>query len=97
MAHIMNYDEILQAAKNGSIIYEEIRNTDRVRPMKFDGVDFVGTEKNCFLLLMECNEEECPDYNFLYRCWNENPTDTMRWGIPWKDNPYPFSFKEDDA
>ena len=97
MAHVMNYQEIQIAALNGSIIYEELRRVDRVRPMKFDGVDFVGTDKKCFLLLMECNEEECPDYNFMYRCWDEPPTDELRSSTPWKDNPYPFLLDEDNA
>lgn len=91
MAHVLTYPEIVEASKNNSIIYEEVRLTDRIRPMKFDGVDFVSTEsKKHYLLLMECDEEECMDYNYYYRCWNEKPTDEERDKTPWKGNPYEF-------
>lgn len=97
MAHVMNYQEIQIAAKTGATIYVELRKVDRIRPMKFDGVDFVGTDKKSFLLLPDCDKEECPDYNFMYRCWDEPPSDEIRASTAWKENPYPFILEEDDA
>lgn len=88
MAHVMNYAEIEEAANTEAIIYEEIRVTGIVRPLKFDGVDFVGVKHKCYLLLMECDEETCPDYNLFYRCWNEEPTEEEMRSTPWKESPY---------
>lgn len=88
MAHVMNYAEIKEAARNGSIIYEEMRVTGIVRPLRFDGVDFVGVKHHCYLLMMECDEEACEDYNLFYRCWDEEPSTEMMQSTPWKENPY---------
>ena len=86
MAHVLNYKEILKAAENGTIIYEEIRTTGIVRPLKFDGVDFVGVKHNCYRLLMEC-DEKCVDYNMFYRCWDEEPSEELMNSTPWKEQP----------
>ena len=88
MAHVMTYPEIIEASKNHSIIYEELKGRSRVRPLKFNGVDFAGTEDDCYLLLIECDEDECADYNWHYRCWNEMPSDELRANTAWKENPY---------
>lgn len=86
MAHVLNYKEILKAAHDGSIIYEEMRTTGIVRPLKFDGVDFVGVKHNCYRLLMEC-DENCEDYNMFYRCWDEEPSEELMNSTPWKEQP----------
>lgn len=88
MPHVMNYKEIKDAADSGRIIYEEIRTTGIVRPLRYDGVDFVGVKHNCYLLLMECDEDDCADYNMFYRCWDEEPSEDLMNKTPWKDNPY---------
>ena len=91
MAHVMKYPEIVAASRTGAVIYEEVRLKNAVRPLKFDGVDFVGVDdKHCYLLLMECGEEECMDYNLYYRCWDQKPSDEERANVPWKENPYRF-------
>ena len=83
--HVMNYQEIKDAAGNGRIIYEEMRTTGIIRPLRFDGVDFVGVKHSCYLLLMECDEEHCWDYNRYYRCWNEEPSEELMNSTPWKE------------
>jgi hypothetical protein len=88
MAHVMNYQEILTAAEKRKTIYEELRLKERIRPLRFDGVDFVGVKDNCFLMLMECDEEVCMDYNLYYRCWNKMPSDEERSNAFWKEDPY---------
>lgn len=88
MPHVLTYDEIMDAADNGKIIYQEIRSTGIVRPLKFDGVDFVGVKHNCYLLLSECNEKECFGYNLHYRCWDEEPTEELMNATPWNANPF---------
>lgn len=87
MPHVLNYSEILKAAEEGKIIYEEIRTTGIVRPLKFDGTDFVGVKHNCFLRLCEC-DGTCMDYGLFYRCWDEEPSEALMNAIPWKENPY---------
>lgn len=87
MAHVMDYPEILKAASDGSIIYEEIRTTGIVRPLKFDGTDFVGVKHQCYLMLSECNERECFGYNLHYRCWTEEPSEELMNSTPWKEVP----------
>lgn len=90
MPHVMSYSEIEEAARKGKIIYEEVRLKDYVRPLKFDGVDFVSVEDDhCYLLLLEC-DDDCMDYNLYYRCWDEKPSDELRANTPWKENPYRF-------
>ena len=88
MAHVLNYKEILKAAETGTIIYEEIRTTGIVRPLKFDGVDFVGVKHSCSRLLMECDEENCPDYNLFYRCWDEEPSEELMKSTPWREDQH---------
>lgn len=90
MAHVMNYSEICDAAKNGDIIYEESHTLGIVRPLRFNGVDFVGVKHSCYLLLTDCNEKDCPDYNLFYRCWTEEPTEEEMNTVPWKTNPYAY-------
>ena len=98
MARVMTYPDIVAASRSGSIIYEELNGKERIRPLKFDGVDFVGTEdKHHYLLLMECDEEECWDYNLYYRCWDSMPTDEQRANTPWKEDPYGFLKEDSDG
>lgn len=95
MSHVLTYSEIVAASRSGDIIYEELNGKQRIRPLKFDGVDFVGTEDpNHYLLLMECNEEDCWDYNLYYRCWDSIPSDELRASTPWKEDPYKFLSEE---
>jgi len=88
MPHVMNYKEILKAAKDGKIIHEEVRATGIVRPLKFDGTDFIGVKHKCYLLLNECDEADCPDYGLFYRCWDEEPSEELMNSTAWKVNPY---------
>lgn len=90
MAHVLNYSEICDAANNDKVIYEESRTLGIVRPLKFDGVDFKGVKHDCYLLLIECDEEQCEDYNLFYRCWDEEPSQELMDSTPWKENPYGF-------
>ena len=90
MAHVMDYSEICDAAKQDKIIYEESRTLGIVRPLRFDGVDFVGVKHKCYLLLMECDEADCSDYNLFYRCWDEEPSEELMNNTPWKENPYKY-------
>lgn len=80
MPHVMNYSEILKAAEDRTIIYEEIRATGIVRPLKFDGVDFVGVKHNCYLPISKCNGKE---YNLFYRCWDEEPSEKLMNETSW--------------
>ena len=88
MAHVLNYEEIKAAAKKGNIVYEELKTLGIIRPLKFDGVDFVGVNHRCFLLLCECDEEECPSYNQYYRLWDKEPTEDEMKNTPWKEDPF---------
>ena len=83
MAHVMNYQEICDAAKNDKIIWEEVRTLGLIRPLRFDGVDFVGVKHSCYLLLCEC-DEDCEDYNVYYRCWDEEPSEELMNSTEWK-------------
>lgn len=86
--HVLNYAEICDAANKDQIIYEELRVLGLVRPLKFDGLDFKGVKHNCYLLLMECDEDNCPDYGVHYRCWNEEPSTELMNSTPWKNSPF---------
>lgn len=86
MAHVMTYDEIVDAAKNDKPIYEELRGP-HVKELKFNGIEF-SRDAYEYLLLDECDEEECMDYNWNYRCWNEPPTEEEMVNTPWKADPY---------
>lgn len=88
MPHVMDYQEIQEAAKANRTIWAENKLLDHCLAMTFDGVDFVNTSVGSFLMLMELNEEECPDYNRNYRCWNEFPGKELMESTPWKDNPF---------
>ena len=90
MTHVMTYPEIVEASNNGSTIFEEVQLSDRIRPMKFDGYAFTGIGSKHYLLLEECDEEHCVNYNLYYRCWNEMPTDEEREKAKWKGDPYKF-------
>ena len=87
MAHVMSYQEIKEAAKAGRDIYEEIRVTGIVRPLRFDGIGFTGIKHHCYLTLKECNEEKTSGYNFHYRCWDEEPAEELMNSTPWKSVP----------
>lgn len=88
MTHVMNYEEIKEAAKKRNIIWEELRGREKLRPMAFNGTDFVGLSEEYYLLLCECDEEDCPDYNWNYRIWNNMPTTLERKNAKWKEDPY---------
>jgi len=88
MAHVMDYQEILDAAHSGKIIYDESRTLGIVRPLKFDGTDFVGVKHHCYLPLDKCDENNCIDYNMFYRCWDEEPSEELKEKTPWKDSAY---------
>ena len=87
MAHVMNYEEILRAAENRTVVWEELRGQEKVRPMCFDGADFAGISGSHYLLLLEC-ENDCEDYNWNYRLWNNMPTQLERRTNKWKEDPY---------
>ena len=57
MAHVMDYQEILEAAKESRTIWVENKRLDRCIAMTFDGVDFVNTQVGSFLMLMQPSEE----------------------------------------
>ena len=84
--HVMNYEEILAAARKRNVIYEEFKSGE-LREIHFDGQDFVDYAGN-YLLLIECDEEDCEDYNWIYRCWDGRPSEELRKQTPWKENPY---------
>lgn len=86
MAHVMTYDEIVAAARNARPIYEELRRP-HVGKLIFDGVDF-SADVHHYLMLDECDEEECLDYNWNYRCWDDVPTKEEMLNTPWKPDPY---------
>ena len=86
MAHIMTYEE-LRSVPLRHTVYEEIKHVKyKVYPLKYNGIDF--TDGVHYLLMCECNEEECMDYNWNYRVWNEMPTIEEMNNTPWKDDPY---------
>ena len=87
-AHVMTYDEILTAAENNVVVWEEIRKYETLRPLRFNGNEFIGLTGNPYLLIAECNEEFCYDYNWEYRLWNNMPTAKQRQDAPWKEDPY---------
>ena len=90
MAHIMTYEE-LKNMPVGTLVFEEMKATGKIYTLVYDGIDFVEKSdfkaKRQFLMLCECNEEECLDYNWNYRVWNEMPTEEEQ-KTPWKDDPY---------
>jgi hypothetical protein len=86
MAHVMTYDE-LKKVKQRELVFEETRHVKHhVRTLYFNGMDF--TDGKHFLFLSECNEKECPNYNWNYRVWNEMPTEKEMDNTPWKEDPY---------
>lgn len=85
MAHVMNYDELVEAFQSRTIVYEEMRSFRRIRPMRSNGVDFIGVDDQSMLSLMDCDETVKPDYNYYFRVWNENPTDEERAETRWVD------------
>ena len=87
-AHVMNYDEIVKAAENKNVVWEELRSDEKIRPLCFNGTDFVGLSYEYYLLLCECDEEICEDYNWNYRLWNNLPSSLQRKETKWKEDPY---------
>ena len=90
MAHVMNYQE-LKLVMMGDQVYEEIKD-GTIYPLVFNGKDFTTKGKpwlvaEHYLTLAECNEEECMDYNWNYRVWDEMPTEEEQ-KKPWKEDPY---------
>lgn len=86
MAHVMTYEELCKIKKN-QLVYKELHYIKhKVYPMAFNGMDFVSG--NNYLLLSECDENNCPDYNWNYRVWNKMPTDKEMDDTPWKKDPY---------
>jgi hypothetical protein len=84
----MTYEE-LRKVPICKPVYEEIKAVNKVYKLTYDGIDFVDDPTNIkhFLMLCECDEEECLDYNWNYRVWNEMPTEEEQ-KTPWKDDPY---------
>lgn len=87
-AHVMNYEEIRRAAEERTVVWEEFREKEKIIPLCFNGTDFVGLSDRDYLLLIECDEESCEDYNWNYRLWNNMPTSLQRKDAKWKENPY---------
>lgn len=93
MAHVMTYEELCKV-KKGKPVYEEIRAIKhRIHRLIFNGVDFTDEGKSFkvswhYLCLCECDEENCPDYNWNYRVWNKMPTEKEMDNTPWKEDPY---------
>ena len=86
MAYVMNYKE-LRRVQPKQLVFEEFKHRKYyVVPLAFNGMDFVNGNK--FLLMCECDERECLDYNWNYRVWNEMPTEKEMDETPWKDDPY---------
>ena len=79
---------LLSTAKERNIIWEEFKNQDKVRPLCFDGTNFTGLTSEYYLLLCECDEDDCLDYNWIYRVWNNMPTTLERKVTHWKEDPY---------
>ena len=90
MAHVLNYEEIRNRATDGGCVYEELKHPsakrDAILKLDWDGIDF--SCGSFYLMLMECDEEDCMDYNWNYRCWDEMPTPEEMAAAPWKGNPY---------
>ena len=94
MAHIMAYKELCDLPL-WSKVYEEFEDKTKYKePIELinNGIDLTTDgkpwdEAKHYLLFAECNEEECPDYNWNYRVWNEMPTEEEM-KTPWKENPY---------
>lgn len=93
MAHVMTYKEIIKVQK-GQSVFEELHHIKyKIHKLIFNGVDFTDTGDNfmrCshYLCVQECDEDECPDYNWNYRVWDEMPTQEEMDNVPWKDDPY---------
>ena len=90
MAHIMTYEE-LRNIKKGELIFEQIKHKNIIIPLIYNGCDFTTDGlpwefAKHYLLLEEC-DDDCPDYRWNYRCWNEHPT-KEEIDTPWKENPY---------
>lgn len=88
MTHVMNFEEIKEAAEKRNVVWQEFKSKEKMIPMIFDGTDFVNISNNKYLLLCECDEEDCWDYNWQYRLWNNMPTTLERKKTKWKDDPY---------
>ena len=85
MAHVMNYEE-LKKVEVKHLIFEEVRHIKhKIYTLVYNGLDF--TDGKHYLLKEEC-DEDCPDYNWNYRVWNEMPTIAEMDNTPWKEDPY---------
>ena len=94
MAHIMTYEELCKL-KRGDSVYEEFKESrnSKIIELQFNGLDLSTNglewrDADHYLLLSECDEEDCPDYNWHYRVWNEMPAEEEINKTPWKDDPY---------
>lgn len=92
MAHIMTYKELCQL-DIGDTVYEEFKDNEKYKllPLTFNGTDLTTDGKKWlvadhYLTLGEC-DEDCLDYNWNYRVWNDKPTEEEM-KTPWRDNPY---------
>ncbi len=91
MSSILNYEQLCKM-EIGDTIYEEFKEPHKVIPLMFNGIDFTTNglpwqKAEHYLLLMECDEDSCMDYNWHYRVWNEYPTEEEM-KTPWKEDPY---------
>ena len=94
MAHVLTYDEI-ENLKVGDAVVEEFRDNQKYKFINliFNGTDMTndGTswmEAEHYLLMCECDETQCEDYNWNYRLWNEMPTEEDLAKVSWKEDPY---------
>ena len=86
MAHVMTYKE-LKRVQPKQLVFEEVRHFKyKIYTLYFNGLDF--TNGKHYLLMEECDEDMCPDYNWNYRVWDEMPTEKEMDNTPWKEDPY---------
>lgn len=77
-------DEVA-ALPQGTIIYAELRITDKLFPMRRVGNDFISIYDNDdYFLLDEITESL--DYNVHYRFWLGEPSKEYRDFVPWRGN-----------
>ena len=94
MAHILNYQE-LKNLNVGDIVFEEFKSNPNYRyvPLKYNGIDLTTEglpwdEAQHYLLIDECDEETCCDYNWNYRVWDDIPSKEDLEKVSWKEDPY---------
>ena len=77
-------DEVA-ALPQDTIIYAELRITDKLFPMRRAGNDFISIyNDNDYFLLDEVTESL--DYNVHYRFWLGEPSKAYRDFVPWRKN-----------